>query len=336
MLSFIARRVGLLIPTFFGITLLTFALIRLIPGDPVEVMMGERRVDPQMHAEAMERLGLNKPLYVQYGNYIAQLAHGDLGQSLRTRESVWSEFTSLFPATMELSIAALIFAGILGLLAGVIAALRRGSLFDHGVMGISLAGYSMPIFWWGLILIMFFSVTLGWTPVSGRIDLLYDIQPKTGFMLIDTLFSEDEGAWVDALRHLILPAIVLGTIPLAVIARMTRSSMLEVLREDYIRTARAKGLSPNRVVFVHGLRNALIPVLTVFGLQVGTLLAGAVLTETIFSWPGVGKWLIEAIGARDYPVVQNGILLIACLIIMVNFVVDILYGLANPRIRHQR
>jgi len=336
MLSFIARRVGLLIPTFFGITLLTFALIRLIPGDPVEVMMGERRVDPEMHAQAMERLGLNKPLYVQYGNYIAQLAHGDLGQSLRTRESVWSEFTSLFPATLELSIAALIFAGVLGLLAGVIAALKRGSLFDHGVMGISLAGYSMPIFWWGLILIMFFSVTLGWTPVSGRIDLLYDIPPKTGFMLIDTLFTEDEGAWMDALRHLILPAIVLGTIPLAVIARMTRSSMLEVLREDYIRTARAKGLSPRRVVFVHGLRNALIPVLTVFGLQVGTLLAGAVLTETIFSWPGVGKWLIEAIGARDYPVVQNGILLIACLIILVNFVVDILYGLANPRIRHQR
>ncbi len=327
MFSFIARRVGLLIPTFFGITLLTFALIRLIPGDPVEVMMGERRVDPEMHAQAMERLGLNKPLYAQYLDYIGNLAQGNLGESLRTRESVWTEFTALFPATLELSIAALIFAGVLGLLAGVIAALKRGSLFDHGVMGISLAGYSMPIFWWGLILIMFFSVTLGWTPVSGRIDLLYDIQPKTGFMLIDTLFSEDEGAWLDALQHLILPAIVLGTIPLAVIARMTRS---------YVRTARAKGLSPTRVVFVHGLRNALIPVLTVFGLQVGTLLAGAVLTETIFSWPGIGKWLIEAIGARDYPVVQNGILLIACLVILVNFVVDILYGLANPRIRHQR
>jgi len=301
MFSFIARRVGLLIPTFFGITLLTFALIRLIPGDPVEVMMGERRVDPEMHAQAMERLGLNKPLYAQYLDYIGNLAQGNLGESLRTRESVWTEFTALFPATLELSIAALIFAGVLGLLAGVIAALKRGSLFDHGVMGISLAGYSMPIFWWGLILI-----------------------------------SEDEGAWLDALQHLILPAIVLGTIPLAVIARMTRSSMLEVLREDYVRTARAKGLSPTRVVFVHGLRNALIPVLTVFGLQVGTLLAGAVLTETIFSWPGIGKWLIEAIGARDYPVVQNGILLIACLVILVNFVVDILYGLANPRIRHQR
>lgn len=336
MLSFIARRLGLLIPTFFGVTLLTFALIRMIPGDPVEVMMGERRVDPVMHAEAMERLGLNKPLYAQYLDYIGQLAQGDLGQSLRTRESVWSEFTTLFPATLELSLAALLFAGTLGLVAGVIAALKRGSLFDHGVMGISLAGYSMPIFWWGLLLIMCFSVWLGWTPVSGRIDLLYDIAPVTGFMLIDSLLSGEEGAFVDALRHLILPAIVLGTIPLAVIARMTRSAMLEVLREDYVRTARAKGLSPARVVFVHGLRNALIPVLTVFGLQVGTLLAGAVLTETIFSWPGIGKWLIESIGARDYPVVQNGILLIACLVILVNFVVDILYGLANPRIRHQK
>ncbi|KIP98450.1 MULTISPECIES: ABC transporter permease subunit [Pseudomonas] len=336
MLSFIARRLGLLIPTFFGVTLLTFALIRMIPGDPVEVMMGERRVDPQMHAEAMERLGLNKPLYAQYFDYISQLARGDLGESLRTRTPVWDEFTTLFPATLELTLAALLFAGTLGLIAGVIAALKRGSLFDHGVMGISLTGYSMPIFWWGLLLIMFFSVWLGWTPVSGRIDLLYDIAPVTGFMLIDTLLSGEEGAFADALRHLILPAIVLGTIPLAVIARMTRSAMLEVLREDYVRTARAKGLSPGRVVFVHGLRNALIPVLTVFGLQVGTLLAGAVLTETIFSWPGIGKWLIESIGARDYPVVQNGILLIACLVILVNFVVDILYGLVNPRIRHQR
>ena len=336
MFSFVARRLSLLIPTFFGITLLTFALIRMIPGDPVEVLMGVRRVDPELHAQAMERLGLNKPLYLQYIDYIGRLAQGDLGESLRTRTSVWKEFTTLFPATLELAIAALVIAGTLGVLAGVIAALKRGSLFDHGVMGISLVGYSMPIFWWGLILIMFFSVGLGWTPVSGRIDLLYDVQPVTGFMLIDTLLSDEEGAFLDALHHMILPAIVLATIPLAVIARMTRSAMLEVLREDYVRTARAKGLSPNRVVFVHGLRNALIPVLTVFGLQIGTLLAGAVLTETIFSWPGIGKWLIESIGARDYPVVQNGILLVACLVILVNFTVDILYGLANPRIRHQR
>ncbi|MBH3438796.1 ABC transporter permease subunit [Pseudomonas luteola] len=336
MFSFIARRLGLLIPTFFGVTLLTFSLIRLIPGDPVEVMMGERRVDPQMHAEALHRLGLDKPLYQQYFDYLGNLAHGNLGESLITRDNVWHEFTTLFPATLELALCAMIFATVLGLLAGVIAALRRGSLFDHGVMGISLTGFSMPIFWWGLILIMFFSVQLGWTPVSGRIDLLYDIEPKTGFMLIDSLLSDEEGAFMDALHHLILPSIVLGTIPLAVIARMTRSAMLEVLREDYVRTARAKGLSPARVVFIHALRNALIPVLTVLGLQVGSLLAGAVLTETIFSWPGVGKWLIDAISRRDYPVVQNGILLIATLVILVNFVVDILYGFANPRIRHQR
>ncbi|MCD4865880.1 ABC transporter permease subunit [Pseudomonas sp. PLB05] len=336
MLAFIARRFGLLIPTFFGVTLLTFALIRLIPGDPVEVMMGERRVDPQMHAEAMHRLGLDKPLYQQYFDYIGNLAQGDLGESLRSRVGVWDEFLTLFPATLELSVAAMLFATVFGVLAGIIAALRRGTTVDHGVMGVALTGYSMPIFWWGLLLIMLFSVQLGWTPVSGRLDLLYDIPPRTGFMLIDTLLSDEPGAFVDALKHLILPAIVVGTIPLAVIARMTRSAMLEVLREDYVRTARAKGLSPGRVVFVHALRNALIPVLTVLGLQVGSLLSGAVLTETIFSWPGIGKWLIEAIGARDYPVVQNGILLIATLVILVNFVVDILYGLVNPRIRHQR
>ncbi|MEE4463163.1 ABC transporter permease subunit [Azotobacter chroococcum] len=336
MLSFLARRLGLLIPTFLGVTLLTFALIRLIPGDPVEVMMGERRLDPQMHAEAMHRLGLDRPLHEQYLSYLGQLAQGDLGQSLRTRESVWSEFASLFPATVELALAALLLAGVLGLLAGTLAALKRGSVLDHGTMGLALTGYSMPIFWWALILIMFFSVELGWTPVSGRLDLLYDVEPVTGFMLIDTLLSEEQGAFLDALRHLILPAIVLGTIPLAVIARMTRSAMLEVLREDYIRAARARGLSPARLVFVHALRNALVPVLTVFGLQVGSLLSGAVLTETLFSWPGIGKWLIEAIGARDYPVVQNGILLIAALVILVNFVVDILYGLANPRIRHRQ
>lgn len=336
MLSFLARRLGLLIPVFLGVTLLTFALIRLIPGDPVEVMMGERRLDPQAHAEAMHRLGLDRPLHEQYLSYLGQLARGDLGQSLRTHESVWSEFASLFPATVELAGAALLLASVLGLLAGVVAALKRGTPLDHGTMGLALTGYSMPIFWWALILIMFFSVQLGWTPVSGRLDLLYDVEPVTGFMLIDTLLSDERGAFLDALRHLILPAIVLGTIPLAVIARMTRSAMLEVLREDYIRAARARGLSPARLVFVHALRNALVPVLTVFGLQVGSLLSGAVLTETLFSWPGIGKWLIEAIGARDYPVVQNGILLIAALVVLVNVVVDILYGLANPRIRHRQ
>ncbi|MFC3626191.1 ABC transporter permease subunit [Vogesella amnigena] len=342
MFAFILRRLGVLIPTFFGITLLTFALIRMIPGDPIEVMVGERSLDPVMHAAAMKRLGLDQPLYVQYFDYIGKLFHGDLGTSLKTQESVWKEFTTLFPATLELALCALVFAAVIGLLAGVIAAIKRGSIFDHGVMGISLTGFSMPIFVWGLLAVMFFSVFLGWTPVSGRIDLQYDVQPTTGFMLIDAWRAEamdpelNAGAFKDALMHLILPAIVLGTIPLAVIARMTRSSMLEVLREDYVRTARAKGLSPARVIFIHTLRNALIPVLTVIGLQVGTLMGGAVLTETIFSWPGIGKWLIEAIGRRDYPVVQNGILIVATLVIVTNFVVDILYGIANPRIRHAK
>lgn len=341
MLRYLLQRLLVLIPTFLGITLLTFSLIRLIPGDPVEVMMGERTLDPALHAAALQKLGLDQPLYVQYGRYLADLAQGNLGQSLKTQASVWSEFKSLFPATLELALCALLIALVFGLIAGVLAAVQRGKWLDHTVMTAALTGYSMPIFWWGLLLILIFSVGLGWTPVSGRLDLVYDVQPQTGFMLIDAWLAEradpelNAGAFVDAVRHLILPAIVLGTIPLAVIARMTRSSMLEVLREDYVRTARAKGLSPLRVIFVHTLRNALIPVLTVVGLQVGTLMGGAVLTETIFSWPGIGKWLIEAIGRRDYPVVQNGILLVATLVILTNFTVDLLYGVANPRIRVQ-
>ena len=342
MFAYILKRLGVLIPTFLGITLLTFSLIRLIPGDPVEVMMGERSLDPEVHAAALKRLGLDQPLPVQYANYLGQLLSGDLGASLKTQASVWSEFKTLFPATLELALVALLFALVVGITAGVIAAVKRGTLADHGVMTMALTGYSMPIFWWGLLLILVFSVGLGWTPVSGRLNLVFDVPPHTGFMLIDAWLAEradpefNKGALWDAVRHLILPAIVLGTIPLAVIARMTRSSMLEVLREDYVRTARAKGLSPFRIIFIHALRNALVPVLTVIGLQVGTLMGGAVLTETIFSWPGIGKWLIDAIGRRDYPVVQNGILLVATLVIMTNFVVDILYGVANPRILHQR
>lgn len=342
MFSYLFRRLLILVPSFLGLTLVTFTLIRLIPGDPVEVMMGERNLDPAMHAAALERLGLNKPLYAQYFDYVTSLLQGNLGMSVVSQRSVWEEFKALFPATLELALVAMLIASVLGLIVGMIAAMRRGSVFDHGVMGVSLTGYSMPIFWWGLLLIMLFSVKLGWTPVSGRIDLLYDVQPHTGFMLIDAWLAEradpgmNQGAWINAVKHLILPAVVLATIPLAVIARMTRSSMLEVLREDYVRTARAKGLSPLRVVVVHTLRNALIPVLTVIGLQVGTLIGGAVLTETIFSWPGIGKWLIDAISRRDYSVVQNGILLVALLVILTNFVVDILYGVVNPRIRHAK
>lgn len=333
MFSFILRKLATVIPTFIGITLVAFALIRLIPGDPIEVMVGERKLDPAMHAAAMHRLGLDLPLHTQYFNYLGNLAHGDLGISLVTREPVVKEFLTLFPATIELAICALIFAVLFGLPAGMIAGLKRGSVFDHAVMGSAMTGFSMPIFWWGLILIMFFSVKLGWTPVSGRIDIEFDIAQRTGFLLIDSWLSGEEGAFKSAALHLILPTIVLGTIPLAVIARMTRSSMLEVLREDYIRTARAKGLAPMRVVVVHALRNALIPVITVIGLQTGALLGGAVLTETIYSWPGIGKWIVDSISRRDYPVVQAGILVSASIFIAVNLIVDILYGVVNPRIR---
>jgi dipeptide transport system permease protein len=336
MLRFILTRASLVIPTFLGVTLLTFALIRLAPGDPVLLMAGERGMDPVRYAAMKAELGLDKPLLVQYVHYMGDVLHGDLGRSIITREPVLHEFLTLFPATIELSLTAILFAIVLGLPAGIIAAVRRGSIFDHGLMGLSLTGYSMPIFWWGILAILLFSQILGWTPVSGRISHMYFIEPVTGFLLLDSLLAGNREAFISALRYLTLPAIVLGTVPLAIIARMTRSSMLEVLNEDYIRTARAKGLSPFWVVGVHALRNALIPVITVIGLQVGLLMTGAILTETVFSWPGVGKWLVESIRRRDYPVLQGGVLLVASIVMLVNLLVDVLYGLINPRIRHGR
>ncbi len=336
MFQFILRRLGLVVPTFIGITLLTFSLIRMIPGDPIEVMAGERGVSAARHAELSAQFGFDQPLYIQYFRYVDGVLHGDLGNSLVTKEPVVSEFLTLFPATVELATCAAIFAILVGLPSGIIAAVKRGTIFDHSVMTFSLTGYSMPIFWWALLLMLIFSVTLGWTPVSGRIDVTYWIDNVTGFMLVDSILSGEEGAFVSAVSHLVLPSIVLGTIPMAVIARMTRSSMLEVLSEDYIRTARSKGIAPWRVIVIHALRNALIPVITVIGLQVGILLSGAILTETVFAWPGIGKWLIESIGRRDYPVVQGGILIVATIIIVVNLLVDIAYGIVNPRIRHAR
>jgi dipeptide transport system permease protein len=282
-------------------------------------------------------LGLDQPVWKQFADYVWRLLHGDFGISVVTNQKVLTEFFSLFPATLELLLCAMIFAIGIGIPAGAIAAVKRGSVYDYSLMGISLTGYSMPIFWWGLVMVLFFSERLGWTPVSGRIDLInYYFEPVTGFMLIDALLSGQEGALGSALSHLILPTIVLGTIPLAIVARMTRSSMLEVLSEDYVRTAKAKGLPPWRVVGLHALRNALIPVITIIGLQIGGLMGGAVLTEYIFAWPGVGHWLIDAISRRDYPALQGGIMLISSLVIIVNLSVDLLYGTVNPRIRHGR
>ena len=308
MLQFILRRLGLVIPTFIGITLLTFAFVHMIPGDPVMIMAGERGISPERHAQLLAEMGLDKPLWQQYAHYIWGVLHGDLGISLKSRIPVWQEFVPRFKATLELGVCAMIFAVAVGIPVGVLAAVKRGSIFDHTAGGLALTGYSMPIFWWGMMLIMLVSVQLNLTPVSGRISdtvFLDDTLPLTGFMLIDTAIWGEQGDFIDALMHMILPAIVLGTIPLAVIVRMTRSSMLEVLGEDYIRTARAKGLTRMRVIVIHALRNAMLPVVTVIGLQVGTLLAGAILTETIFSWPGLGRWLIDALQRRDYPVVQG-------------------------------
>ena len=337
MFRFLLKRLALTIPTFIALMFITFVMIRLVPGDPIEVRMGERGISPERLAQLRQEMGLDQPVWKQFLDYANALLHGDFGTSIISKAPVLHEFLTLFPATLELTATAMIFAIVLGIPAGVIAASRRGGVYDQTLMGLALTGYSMPIFWWGLILILLMSNTLGLTPVSGRVDLIkFYYEPVTGFMLIDSLLSGQKGAFLDAAHHLILPMIVLGTVPLAVIARMTRSSMLEVLEEDYVRTARAKGLSWTRVVGVHALRNALIPVVTVIGLQVGGLLAGAVLTETIFSWPGVGKWLIESINRRDYPALQGGIMLIASIVILVNLLVDMLYGLINPRIRHAK
>lgn len=334
MLRFILGRIAILIPTFLGVSLIAFSFIRLLPGDPVMLMSGERVMAPEQHARIMHDLGLDRPFINQYFDYLGHVLHGDLGVSIVTKRPVLTDFFQLFPATLELSICAIIVAICLGIPAGVFAAVKRGTWYDQTIMGVALVGYSMPIFWWGLLLIIFFSGYLHWTPVSGRISLLYYFKPVTGFMLIDSLLSGQSGAFRSAVSYLILPTIVLATIPLAVIARQTRSAMLEVLGEDYVRTARSKGLTPFRVIGIHALRNAMIPVVTTVGLQVGVMMAGAILTESIFSWPGIGKWMVDAVFKRDYTVVQGGLLLIAAIIMIVNLVVDILYGFFNPRIRH--
>lgn len=335
MLNYILRRLALIVPTVIGISICAFAFVRVLPGDPILAMAGQHGVTPERYEILREQFGYNLPIWQQYFNYLGGILQGNFGVSLATKRPVITEFMTLFPATIELALVAMFLAVIIGIPAGIFAAVKRGSWFDQLTMGVALTGYSMPIFWWGLLLIIFFSGYLGWTPVSGRIALSFFLRPITGFMLVDTLLYGNWPAFVSALRHLILPAVVLGTIPLAVIARQTRSAMLETLGEDYVRTARAKGMSPRRVINVHALRNALIPVVTTIGLQIGLLMGGAILTETIFSWPGIGKWMIDSISKRDYVVVQSGLLLIALIVMAVNLIVDVLYAVINPRIRVQ-
>lgn len=327
-----------LLPTLLGISLICFFMIRLIPGDPVLNLVGERGVDPVRYLEMKKELGLDLPIIKQFWVFLKNVLTGNLGTSIVSNNSVWSEFIERFPATVELGMVALIMATLIGIPMGIYAAIKRNSFFDYFLMSTSLIGYSMPIFWWGLILILVFSVKLGITPVSGRIDLTFDIPLYSGFYLIDTLQTvvrkaEGFAPFWSALKHLILPATALGTIPLAVIARMTRSSMLEVLGEDYIRTARAKGMSRTRIIYIHALRNALVPIVTTLGLLFGSVVTGAILTETIFSWPGIGKWIVQSITSRDYPVIQGGVLIISFIIIMTNIMVDVIYYFLNPKMR---
>jgi peptide/nickel transport system permease protein len=334
MLQYMVRRTLMLLYVLFGVSLTIFLLMRLIPGDPALVMLGERATAERI-VEVRRSLGLDQPLAVQYLIYLKHILAGNLGRSLHTNTRVAEELLERFPATIELSLAAICLAGLIGVLAGMMAAIRQSSLLDSGFMLLSLAGVSMPIFWLGLVLIWTFALLLGWFPPSGRLDVRIVLDSLTGFYLLDSLLSRHWEAFWDALWHLALPAVTLATVPLAIIARMTRSSLLEVLRQEYIITARSKGLPEWTVVTRHALRNALIPILTIVGLQCGLLLGGAILTETIFSWPGLGRLLYNAVLSRDYPVVQGGTLLIAASFSVINLVVDMLYMLANPKIRYE-
>ncbi len=333
MRSFILKRLALLIPTLLGISVVVFLMIHLVPGDPAQVMLGER-ASAESLAELRAELGLDKPFYVQFGRFFFGLIQGDLGRSIKTHERVIVELKNRFPATVELAVASMILASIVGISAGVLSAVRRGTILDYTGMMVALIGISMPIFWLGLIFILIFSVSLGLFPMSGRLSSDVELDVVTRFYVIDSLLGANIRAFKDALWHLFLPAVALGTIPMAVIARMTRSSMIEVMGEDYIRTAWAKGLSEKIVVLKHAMKNSFTPTLTVMGIEFGYLLGGAIITETIFSWPGVGRWLLFAVQARDFRAVQGGVLLIAITFVLINLIVDLLYAWLDPRIKY--
>jgi peptide/nickel transport system permease protein len=332
MLRFVVRRLLLLVPILLGLSILIFCWIRALPGSPAYSLLGERAT-PELVQAYQERYGFNKPLPVQYWDYLKSTVTGDLGTSIATHRAVMSEFGARFPSTIELAVFALIFAITFGIPLGFFAAKRYGTVFDHGSLVVSLIGISTPIFFLALVLKYIFAVRLAWLPSVGRIDILDTTKHPTNFYLLDAIIERQWDTLWDVIKHLILPAIALGSIPLAIIARITRASVLDVQNEDYVRTARAKGLPPRTVNGQHILRNAMLPVVTVIGLQTGLLLSGAILTETVFARPGVGTWLSEAIFNRDYPVLQGGILMVAVVFVMVNLLVDLSYGLINPRIR---
>ena len=331
---YIIKRLLQLIPVIIGVTIIAFSLIHLAPGDPARTMLGQHATQQELN-EIREKYGLDEPVYVQYGIWLNGVLHGDFGRSILTKELVVNEIAERFPNTIELAIASMIFAITIGGLAGIISASNQYSITDYTVMGIALFGISMPVFWLGIMLMLIFGVILGWLPIGGRIDLLIPFQRVTGFMVFDSIITGNFNALLSVLKHLILPALALGTIPMAIIARVTRSSMLEVLRQDFIRTERAKGLSERVVIYRHAARNAMVPVVTVIGLNFGLLLSGAILTETVFSWPGLGRLVVESVYERDYPLVVGCILIFAIVFVVVNLITDILYTYIDPRIKYE-
>lgn len=327
------KRFLTIVPVLVGVSLIVFGFIHLIPGDPAVTMLGERAT-PERVAEIRAQLGLDRPLYVQYLIYVGKILRGDLGASILRGDPVLQDLSKRFPATVELALSAITVAVLIGVPMGIVAAVWRNSIFDALSRLIALTGVSMPIFWLGLMLAWVFGVILGILPTGFRLNTSVTIVPVTNLFLVDSLLAGDGEAFAAAARHLVLPAVALSTIPMAVIARMTRASLLEILSQDYIRTAESKGLPRRAVILRHAMRNALLPVMTVTGLQIGRLLAGAILTETIFSWPGIGLWIFEAIQARDYPIVQGATLFIATIFVLVNLLTDLLYAVVDPRIRY--
>ncbi len=330
---YLLKRFLMVAPTLIGASIVVFLLIHIIPGDAVTVILGERASEAARQA-LTEKLGLDQPLYYQYWTWFTGAMQGDFGTSIRTNGPVLSEIFSRLPATLELTFAAIFIAVVFGIFFGVTAARYRNSLVDQMAIGMSLLGVSIPIFWLGMMMIFFFAVMMGWLPVSGRLTLGLSVNSVTGLYLVDALIAGKMQVFWDALRHLLMPAVALSSVSLALFVRVTRSSMLDVLSEDYVRTARAKGLSMNIVIYKHALKNALIPIVTVVGLSFAQLLGGAVLTETVFSWPGVGRLLITSIGHRDYPMIQGIVLFIVLAFILINLLVDIIYAYLDPRIRY--
>lgn len=333
MLTYTVKRLFSLIPVLLGLSLVVFFMIRAIPGDPAQLILGQLATKEAVEA-LTKQLGLDQPWFVQYFHYLGNLLTGDLGESIRTKAPISEEMVPYLMATIELSFCAMLVAVVIGVNAGIISAWFQNSWFDYVAMVLALIGVSMPIFWLGLMEQWVFAINLDWLPTSGREEVRNPVTAITNIYIIDTIIQGRTDQLVEVIKHLVLPSIALATIPMAIIARITRSTMLEVMRSDFIRTARAKGLKMFWVVYKHSLKNAIIPVLTIIGLQTGLLLGGAILTETIFSWPGIGRYIYEAIGYRDYPVVQSGVLVIAFIFVMINLIIDLLYAAIDPRIKY--